>query len=601
VGSTTPILLDGPGSVLAGIPEEELTALLDAGERRRLEVGAVAVAEGDQLEEVYLVLGGSAEAIVEDRHGRERLVGRIGPGTSFGEMSLLTRDRAVATVRVVEELELLVISRPQFEDLAARFAVVYRNVAELLVERLAEANLRAASTVQGRLTLLQDEGAPPLLAYALACSLSWHTRGRTLLIVLAGDHAGELQALQHRELESLLDGAGEPSRAELLLARPDAEFGPARMASTLTQLTYHFDDVLVLSRGSLAAQTHRRLVLAGAAAALPGPSGDLLVRAWRPLTSRRRGPQNGAVDVPPLVAGDEAALRKGALANLTAAGRALGWLARDIAGLKVGVALGAGSLRGYAHFGALLALERAGIEPDFYAGCSIGSAVTALAGLGFSGDVAAAAFDMGAKSVFRLAIPFHSLLSPRGVHRFAQDMSGDIRIEELDVPVAIVAADLLTGREVVFRRGPLWQAVVASMAIPGVYPAVRMDPWVLVDGGVLDPVPTGVCAGMGADVVIGISLGSAQPEPVADAEALMTPGRPPNVLAVLAPSLEIMQTRVEGVDSPVPTLMLSPEIQAMGIGALRDFSQGRRFFADGQRAGEEAVPRLAAVLPWLRP
>lgn len=597
------LLLDGPGSVFAGVPDEELAPLLERGERLRLAPGTVVVAEGDRMQEVYIAFAGSADVVLTDRHGRERLVGRIEPGTSFGEMSLLTGDPAAATVRVTEELDVLIVSRQDFEHFAARFPVVYRNLAELLAERLARTNRMAVAETRGRITLLRDEGAPPLLAYALACSLAWHTRGRTLLVVLGDDSHDDLRALGPGVRRVVLEGDARPrtGRAELILARDEGPFAPGLLAGTLQELGTRFDDVLVSSSASLPLPAHRRLHLVGAQGArLAEADGEIPVRAWRPLTRRTRGPRGGVVDVPPLAPADTAALREGVLPSVTAAGRALGWLARDIGGLKVGLALGAGSLRGYAHFGVLLALERAGIEPDFLAGTSIGAAVASLSALGFSGDVGAAVFDRGARNVFRPALPVYALLSGRGVRQFVQSIAGRIRMEDLDVPIAIVAADLESRREIVFRRGLLWQAIVASMAIPGVYPAVRMGPWVLVDGGIIDPVPTGVCAAMGADVVIGVSLGSMPAEPVTEAEALITAGAPPNALAILLPSVEVMQARVEGVDSPVTTLMLSPEVRPLGLKSLRNFAQGRRFFADGERAAEEAIPRLAAVLPWLR-
>ncbi len=79
-------------------------------------------------------------------------------------------------------------------------------------------------------------------------------------------------------------------------------------------------------------------------------------------------------------------------------------------------------------------------------------------------------------------------------------------IEQLPLPLALVAADLETRREVVFRTGPVWLAVLASISIPGVYPALKVGGYTLVDGGVLTPVPTNVAAGMGADIVVAVRL-----------------------------------------------------------------------------------------------
>src|SRR5439155_19545057 len=115
------------------------------------------------------------------------------------------------------------------------------------------------------------------------------------------------------------------------------------------------------------------------------------------------------------------------------------------------------------------------------------------------------------------------------------------RIEDLDVPLALVAADLTTGREVVFRRGLLRVAALASMAIPGIYPPVRMGEHVLVDGGIVNPVPNSVASSMGADVVIAVSLGRPATQPVPDLEAVEEKGRLPSLLHTITRSVEVMQ------------------------------------------------------------
>lgn len=598
-------LVDAPGSVFEGVPQDELEELLARAKRQLFPSGTVILAEGERLRVMYVTEAGSADVFFTDRYGRQQLVGRIEPGTTFGEMSLFTGDPAAATVRATEDLEALVIGHEDFERLASRFPVIYRNLVEILSERLADTNRLAAERAPGRVILLQDWGAPPLLGHALACSVAWHTRTRTLLVVLGEQFPEELERLARATEESVLDPGSrrtEPG-VDVALVTPDGPFETERLVATADELAARYDYVLLMVKGRVPG-TWRRLNLSDGTVTPTGDgtgSGEITVRAWVGPDRRAPRPLGGLLDVPPLQATDEHALAEGLLPTSTPAGRALGWLARDLTGLKLGLALGAGSVRGYAHLGVLRVLERLGVTPDYLAGTSIGAAVAVLPALGFSATEGVAILDRAAGGAFRPTVPLYALLSGRGVVRFAQSITGDMRMEDLDIPFATVAADLISRRKIVLRSGVLWRALVASMAIPGVYPAQRMGPWILVDGAVIDPVPISVCEEMGADVVIGVSLGGRPTEPVDEAESLAVLGRPPRVFGVLMPSIEIMQSRVFDDATKATSILLRPELPALIHGRLRNFAAGRRFVDEGERAAEEALPRMAAVLPWLRP
>jgi NTE family protein len=314
-----------------------------------------------------------------------------------------------------------------------------------------------------------------------------------------------------------------------------------------------------------------------------------------------RGPdRHGVLHVPPLNDADERTLAQGVLPSSTAAGAAIGWAARDVAGLKVGLALGAGSVKGYAHYGAWGVLERMGLVADYVTGTSIGAIIAATYALGFTAEGAARNMEETSHRAFRLTVPTHAILSNAGVHFNFRNVAGDTRFEDLDMPLAMVAADLHTRREVIFRRGLLRTAALASMAIPGIYPPLRMGPYTLVDGGILNPVPSNVTAEMGADVVIAINLGSPAEPPVTDAEATESSGDLPSILQTVAKSVEVMQGRIGATAIQAATVLIEPDFSAVPEVGLRAFHQGRRFIAPGEAAAEAALPRLAAALPWLR-
>ncbi len=105
-----------------------------------------------------------------------------------------------------------------------------------------------------------------------------------------------------------------------------------------------------------------------------------------------------------------------------------------------------------------------------------------------------------------MTLPGRGLLSSTGIRNLLRKTAGEILIQDLPMPLAIVAADVENHREVVIRRGLLWQAVLASISIPGIYAAQRMGEYTLVDGGVVNPVPASVAAQMGADIVLAVRL-----------------------------------------------------------------------------------------------
>jgi NTE family protein len=546
-------------SFFDGLSTDEVEHALGPLERRRFPAGSVVIAEGDLHRELYVVEAGAAEVLVSDRQGAQHRVGWISPGATLGEMSLFSGQPAAGTVRATEELDVAVLTERDLERAAAIFPQIYRNLGAILSERLARTNRMSVSKAPGRLVVLDDETAPSLVGYALACSVAWHARRPTLLAVVG-------EALPEPLAELAMDLRLPPHRGDGV--RRGAEVAlvdRSNLAGTVEELCSSYDHVLVQGRQGLAHLDGARAFKVGEAE---------------------------------LAREDVESLKGGLLPSTTPAGKELGLAARDLAGLKVGIALGVGSLRGYAHVGVLRFFERIGLVPDCVAGTSIGAAVGGLAAIGQGADEIGRTLDEYGKTLFRVGMPIRGLVSNRALKRCLQELGGEIRIEDLPVPLAIVAADIGEMREVVFRRGLLWQAVLASCAIPGVYPAQRIGPYTLVDGGVLSPVPTTAAADLGAGTVIAIRLGSETVEPVTDAVADLSTGRPPSAVSVILRSIELMQSRI-AAEPTSPTITIAPEFAGVPSARLRRFSEGRRYVEIGEAAAEAALPRIAAAFPWL--
>jgi NTE family protein len=282
----------------------------------------------------------------------------------------------------------------------------------------------------------------------------------------------------------------------------------------------------------------------------------------------------------------------------TDAGRALGRLARRLTGLEVGVALGTGSMRGYAHIGALRGLESTGVPIDYLAGTSIGAVVAGLYSTFLDVDRAADFLDELGARMFRPTLSRRSLLSTRSMRRHVRRAIGDRLLEEMPIPLAVIATDVDTHDEVVLNRGSAVAALFASSAIPGVFPAVRIGSRTLVDGGIVNPVPASAAASLGANVVISVRLvsgGGVGEELSEEGE-----GPVPSVVAAIVRSIETVQTRIKAETGSVPVVAITPDLAAIQPGKLRKFREGRRFMPAGEAAVEDAMPRLQAVLPWLR-
>jgi NTE family protein len=608
------VALTSTPTFFQGFTPEELARLLAELDSRPFPAGAVILKEGECPAEMYVVQRGYADLLVADRHGVDHKVGQIGPGATIGEMALFADQPAMvnaasATVRARTELDVVAIDAPTFYRVAAAFPKLLHNVGAMLSQRLARSYQQAVAAQQGRVAVLVDHDAPPLLGYALASSVAWHARRNVVLVVVSAQPHPDLVRLATVDLTDETSEFGAIDAlaalvpgdrgARLVLAPPSGEFSSAALDGTVQVLSERFDHVLVQLPGEVPSELDAMRIHLGAASYRSSQEG-LLVRAWS-ATAARRPDRQGVLEVPALNAADEAALRGGLLPAGSDAGRALGWVARHVAGLKVGLAFGSGSVKGYAHYGVWAALERIGLAADYVTGTSIGAIVAATYALDFTADEAARNMEETSHRAFRLTVPRHAMLSNAGVHANFRQVAGDKRFEDLELPLAMVAADLTTGHEVVLRRGLLRTAALASMAIPGVYPPLRMGPYTLVDGGVVNPVPISVTAEMGADVVIGVNLGKWVAQPMAEVESREEVGPLPSLLQTVLRAVEVMQGRIASHAVATASVLVEPDFAGIPDPGLRAFHRGRAYIPAGEAALEAAMPRLQSALPWLRP
>lgn len=184
--------------------------------------------------------------------------------------------------------------------------------------------------------------------------------------------------------------------------------------------------------------------------------------------------------------------------------------------VKIGLALGGGAARGFAHIGVIKALEAQGIVPDLIVGTSAGSVVGALYAAGYDGfALHKLALEMDEVAISDWSVPFFTeitgVLKGEALQKYVNRIVNDVPLEKLKIPFGAVATDLRTGAPILFRRGNVGMAVRASSAVPGLFQPVQIGSRSYVDGGLVSPVPVRFAQEMGADFVIAVNI-SSQPE-----------------------------------------------------------------------------------------
>ena len=265
---------------------------------------------------------------------------------------------------------------------------------------------------------------------------------------------------------------------------------------------------------------------------------------------------------------------------------------------RIGIALGAGSARGWAHIGVLDALLEAGIVPESVAGTSIG----ALVGAVYADDELDALEDWVRGLTWRKLVGYFDVSFRGGLvkgDRLFDFLRGDLlekRIEGLRRPFAAVATDLVNGREVWLREGPVADAVRASIAIPGLFTPWLEDDRQLVDGALVNPVPVSLVRAMEADFVIAVDLGSnTVGRHMRKPAAGKRHPRRPSMVDVVTGSLDIMSVRIarSRLAGEPAEVVIQPRLGGLG---LLDYHRGAEAIAEGRAAAELMIPQIRRLL-----
>ena len=253
---------------------------------------------------------------------------------------------------------------------------------------------------------------------------------------------------------------------------------------------------------------------------------------------------------------------------------------------RLGLALGGGAARGFAHIGVIQVLEENGIQADLVVGTSAGSLVAALYASGRTGlDMGTLAQTMDEGAITDWAFPSRGLIRGEALARYVREQTGGVNIEQMKMPLGIVATDLDSGAGMLFRRGDTGVAVRASSAVPAVFQPVKIGTREYVDGGLVSPVPVRYARQMGADLVLAVDI-SNPPEGAVTSD----------LMKMLLQTFAIMSRSINQFELREADVVLRPALAGV---SSADFTARRRAIIAGREAALKALPELRSrIADW---
>jgi NTE family protein len=250
---------------------------------------------------------------------------------------------------------------------------------------------------------------------------------------------------------------------------------------------------------------------------------------------------------------------------------------------KIGLALGSGGARGFAHLGVIKVLKEAGIPIDMVAGSSMGALVACFYGAGLDIErlyKISSAFKR--KYYLDFTVPKMGFIAGKRVKDLIRMFTHGKNIEELDIPIGIVATDLMTGEKVVFTKGSIADAVRASISIPGIFVPEKLNGRLLVDGGVVDRVPVSVVKDMGADLVIAV-----------DVSHVKTNSEVTSIFDVIMQSLDIMQMELVNHRVIASDVIIRPRVDKY---SSRAFTNIEEIISIGEEEARNQIDKIKDMI-----
>lgn len=534
-----------------GLPRKSLLAISSRLKKLSLQHGEVVFTEGSLGDSMYLIESGQVQVSVNVQQV-EKVVNLLGPGNFFGEMALLLDQRRTATVTVTIDAELWMLRKADMEELLVDHPEIALQLTKELGRRLTDV---VTENVRRPGYTITAVFGPEV--WRLAESVFKLTRQRVILFDASGTN---------------LAGRAELQDDRLVILEAMSNLSSEDLVETLGILADGYDWVLVAlpleynEVGVKAVQLAKAVIFHNTAS-----------EAW--IDEQARGPIFTCDDTQ----------------------EEIDRTARKITHRIVGLALSSGGARGIAHIGVLDTLVKAGIPIDMIAGTSAGSLFGAHYATGKSpAEIAEFATTLvkliQLKSGLwdpKIRLPWNGLIKGNATLKYLAKQFHNATFADTKIPFYIVAADVLSGEEIVFETGPIAEAVRASIGMIGIFSPYQLDGHYLIDGGAVNPVPASVLAEKGANIIIASSV---IPSIEEERTRERTEGQPignPNFLGVLTSMMaimerEIVKTRMTSVD-----VLIKPKVQFL---TAMDYERADDFLQLGRDAAEKELPLLQKLV-----
>ena len=555
-----------PPHLFAGLDRQTISRILARMARRRFDAEQHLCRQGDAGDSLYLIMDGLVEVWLE-QDGERRLIARLRPGDAVGEMSLLTGEPRAASVVAAVPSEILELDARTFAGVLAEHPIVLRNVALMLIERQKLTN--------EQILLRRERGE------ALALVMGAGTADLADQAIAAAERASPHKV-------AVIDMTGK-------IRRPAPSLPADRVADMLSAL----DRMLAAQRIVIVTVDHRQpdlpIVL------------RQLDRAVCLLTEAEAGRLKACIEAGHaatewILTGGQAhgvpGLAPLRVIALPASARDRRWLGRHLSRTKLGLALGAGGAKSYAHVGALAVLEDAGYEVDCVAGASFGAIVGSCIAMGMDAGQVRRQLD----HLLSLDVcgPYFHLVTeaggdgPQVFYRALSELAGERACEDLSLPLGILTADLNAQLPHPFVAGPLAQALYAALAIPGLAPPYRLGDCRLIDGVTISPVPVQLTRQLGADITVAVNLMSrdhleAWP---GSGRAGPAPAKEPHHLDPVVETIIMLQTDTSMRNAAEAELTITPRFAPS---SWRDIHLAKLFEAAGRDAAKAQLSALGSL------
>lgn len=255
---------------------------------------------------------------------------------------------------------------------------------------------------------------------------------------------------------------------------------------------------------------------------------------------------------------------------------------------RIGLVLGSGGTRGFAHLGVVSVLEENNIDYDVIAGCSVGSMVGALLAFGFkSKKIYDITVGLGRDTWMKFVVPKMGLISTKNMREIINILVKDQTFDDALKKLYIVSTDLEEGEKIVFTKGNVADAVCASSAIPAIFEAVNLDGKLYVDGSVMDPLPVSIVPDNEVDLIIGVDLSNK-----GNFKNIK------NIYQVIFRSLEIMHGNLENYKEARDEcdVLIRPDFTKLAVKNMLSFDSSEEYYNLGREAALDALPQIKKAI-----